>query len=90
LRFRPWQYHAMAQRVKKSSIADPPLLLNQLVLHDGDVGCRAAEADPSKLEPEPQRFGERGRLHCGVDLILRFYGFLEAGCAIDVKFCHRL
>ena len=42
----------MAQRVQESLIADPPLLLDQLVMHDGDVSGCTAEADPSQLEPE--------------------------------------
>jgi hypothetical protein len=50
----------MAQRKKKLSVTDPPLLLDQFVMHDGDVSCGAAEADPSQLEPEPQRFPEWG------------------------------
>ena len=53
----------MAQRMKEPSIADPPLLLDQFVMHDGDVSCRAAEGDPSQLEPKPQCFPETGSLH---------------------------
>lgn len=64
----------MAQRMKEASIADPPLLPDQFVLHDGDVSCRAAEADPSQLEPKPQRFPERGSPHSGAKLILRLSG----------------
>jgi hypothetical protein len=53
----------MAQHMKESSITDPPLLLDQFVMHDGDVGGGTAEADPPKLEPKPQRFPERGALY---------------------------
>ena len=53
----------MAQRMKEPSITDPPFLLDQFVMHDGDVGRRAPEADPPQLEPKPQRFLERGPLH---------------------------
>ena len=53
----------MAQRMKKPSITNPPLPLDQFVMHDGDVGCRTAEADPPQLEPEPQRFPERWARH---------------------------
>jgi hypothetical protein len=62
----------MAQRMKEPSITDPPLLLDQFVMHDGDVGCCTAEADPPQLKPKPQRFPERGRctaatgLSCGI------------------------
>ena len=53
----------MAQRMKEPSVTDPPLLLDQFIMHDGDVGCRTAEADPPQLEPKPQRFPERRSLH---------------------------
>ena len=53
----------MAQRMKEPSITDPPLLLDQFVMHDGDVGRRAAETNPPQLEPKPQRFPERWSLH---------------------------
>ena len=42
----------MAQPMEEASVADPPLLLDQLVMHDGNVSGRAAEADPSPLAPE--------------------------------------
>jgi len=45
----------MAQRMEEASVADPPLLLDQLVMHDGDVSGCTAEADPSQLAPETQR-----------------------------------
>jgi hypothetical protein len=48
----------MAQGMEESPVADPPLLLDQLVMHDGEVGGCTAEADPSELEPETQRFPE--------------------------------
>jgi hypothetical protein len=63
LRLWSRQDHAMTQCVEEAGIADPALLLNQVVVHDGDVGRRAAEADPSQLEPEPQRLLERRLLH---------------------------
>ena len=44
--------HAMGQRMEEASAADPPLLLDQLVMHDGNMSSRAAEADPSQLAPE--------------------------------------
>jgi len=45
----------MAQRMEEASVADPPLLLDQLVMHDGDVSGGTAEGDPSQLAPETQR-----------------------------------
>ena len=45
----------MAQRMQESLIADPPFLLDQLVMHDGDVSGCTAEADPSQLAPETER-----------------------------------
>ena len=53
----------MTQGMEEAGIADPALLLDQVVVHDGDVGRGAAEADPSELEPEPQGFLERRPLH---------------------------
>ncbi|HWO32851.1 MAG TPA: hypothetical protein VNO32_28985 [Candidatus Acidoferrum sp.] len=49
----------MAQRMEEALVADPPPLLNQFVVHDRNVSGGAAEADPSQLEPETQRFPER-------------------------------
>lgn len=65
----------MAQCMKELSVADPPLPLDQFVMHDGDVSCRATEADPSQLEPEPQRFPEWRASHRGARFILRHPGF---------------
>jgi len=45
----------MAQRMEEASVADPSLLLDQLVMHDGDVSGCTAEADPSQLAPETER-----------------------------------
>jgi hypothetical protein len=42
----------MAQGMEESSVADPSPLLDQLVMHDGEVGGCTAEADPPELEPE--------------------------------------
>jgi len=55
----------MAQRMEEASVADPSLLLNQLVMHDGDVSSSTAEADPSQLAPETQR-SLKGRLLRGI------------------------
>jgi hypothetical protein len=52
--FRPGKNHAMAQCMEEHSVADPPPLLDQFVVHDGDVSGCAAEADPSQLEPETE------------------------------------
>src|SRR5580698_5195141 len=53
--FRSGEDHAMAQRMEEASVADPPLLLDQLIMHDGDVSGCTAEADPPQLAPEMQR-----------------------------------
>jgi len=42
----------MAQRMEEASVADPPLLLDQLVVHNGNVSGCTTEADPSQLAPE--------------------------------------
>jgi hypothetical protein len=65
----------MAQRMKEPSITDPPLLLDQFVMHDGDVGCRTAKADPPQLEPKTQRFPERGALHRRDWIVVWYPGF---------------
>ena len=56
----------MAQGMEEASVADPPLLLDQLVVHDGEVSRCATEADPSQLEPETQRFPEGRPLQRGI------------------------
>ena len=65
----------MAQGMKELSVTDPPFLLDQFVMHDGDVSCRAAEADPSQLGPEAQRFPEWGALDRVARFILRYSRF---------------
>jgi hypothetical protein len=42
----------MAERMEEASVADPPLLLDQLVMDDGDVSCCTAETDLPQLAPE--------------------------------------
>ncbi len=42
----------MAQRMEEPSVADPPIPLDQFVMHDGNVSGGAAEGDPSQLPPE--------------------------------------
>ena len=53
----------MTQRMEEAGIADPPLFINKIVVHDGDVCRRAAKANPSKLEPKPQCIPEGRSLH---------------------------
>ncbi len=65
----------MTQCMEEAGVANPPLFLDQFVMHDGDVSCRAAEADPSQLEPELQRFPEARSLHCSERLNTRHSGF---------------
>ena len=65
----------MAQCVKELSVTDPPFLLDQLLVHDGDVSCRAPEADPPQLEPKPQRFPQAGLRHRIGKFILRHFEF---------------
>ena len=77
----------MAQRMKEPSITDPSLLLDQFVMHDGDVSGSAAEADPSQLEPETQRFAEGWSLHSSEKFILRHDWSEGRGCYIDAKIC---
>jgi hypothetical protein len=48
----------MAKRVKERSVTDPLPLLDQTIVHDSDVGCRAAKADPSEFPPETKRLSK--------------------------------
>jgi hypothetical protein len=49
--------------MEEHGIADPPLLYNQVVMHDGNVSRCPSKADPSQLEPKSQRFLEGRPLH---------------------------
>jgi len=53
----------MAQRMEEHSIADPPLLLNQLILHDGDMSSGTAEAIHPNLNQKRSASAKEGR--CG-------------------------
>jgi hypothetical protein len=44
--------------MQKPFFRDPPTLLYQLLVHDGNLASRAAEADETKFEPEPEGLGE--------------------------------
>jgi hypothetical protein len=74
---RAGQDHAAAKRMEEHGIADPPLLYNQIVMHDGNMGRSPSKADPSQLEPKPQRFLEGGPLHCSNNLTPRHSSFRE-------------
>jgi hypothetical protein len=54
-------------------------------MHDGDVSRRAAEGDPSQLEPEPQCLVERRPGHSGAKLTLYHSESCELGCCVDTK-----
>jgi hypothetical protein len=76
--------------MKESSITDPALLLDQVVVHDGDMGRRAAEADPPQPEPEPQGFLEGRLLHRSEWFILRHSGGRECDRYGGSKFPQKL
>ena len=76
----------MTQRMKEIAVADPSLLLDQFVMHDGDVSRRAAEGDPSQLEPEPQCLLECRPGHSSRKLTLCRSGSCELGRWIDLEF----
>jgi hypothetical protein len=78
----------MAQRMEEAGVADPPLLLNQVVVHDGDVSRRAAKANPSQLEPETQRLLERRSLHLSRIVDLAASRSREGGGCVDIRFFH--
>ena len=58
LRFGSGQHHAVIQGMQKPFFRNPPTLFHQLLVHDGNLACRATEADKPKFEPEPKGLGE--------------------------------
>src|SRR5580692_9476676 len=52
LRFRSRQQHAVTQCVEEVVRIDPAPLLNQFGMHDREMSCCAAEADPPQFPPE--------------------------------------
>ena len=51
---------------------NPALLFHQIVVHDGDLPCRTAEADETQLQPVLESFRAAGR--CGNIQIQQFNG----------------
>jgi hypothetical protein len=45
--------------VQEATIRDPPLLLYQELVHNGNLPGRAAEADETQFQPKPERLPER-------------------------------
>jgi hypothetical protein len=52
------QQHAKVERPQKLVFADLLAPLHHLLVHDGDLAGRAAEADESQLGSEPERIFE--------------------------------
>src|SRR3954452_23323764 len=52
LRLGTRQEHAVIQRVQKSRLTDPFLLLHQLSLHNCDLAGRSAETDETEFDPK--------------------------------------
>jgi hypothetical protein len=58
----------MAQGMKESSSADPPLLLNQLVMHDCEVGAVPPKLIHPSLKQKRSAYPKDGR--CGAATLL--------------------
>jgi len=70
---------------EEPSVADPSLLLDQFVMHDGNVSRSAAKGDPSQLEPKPECLPERRPGYPGAELTLCHSGSCELGCCMDTE-----
>jgi hypothetical protein len=62
LRLGTGQEHAEVQRPQILLLGDPALLLDQLLVHDGDLAGGTAEVDEAELHPEPEGLPETYRL----------------------------
>jgi hypothetical protein len=56
LRFGAREDHAEIEGAEELLLADPPLSLDELAVHDGNLPGGAAEIDESELEPESECF----------------------------------
>jgi hypothetical protein len=56
LRFRTRQQHAKVKRPEQLVFTDPVSTFDYLLMHDGNLTCRAAEAYKSQLGPKFNRF----------------------------------
>ena len=60
------QDHAELQGMQELVLVHPAAPFDQLLMHQGDLSGRTAEADPSQAPPEPGRLLQRrGRRCCG-------------------------
>lgn len=50
------QEHTVIQRVQETIITDPAPALDQLTVHEGDLPCRAAEAQKPDFYPNGKGF----------------------------------
>lgn len=56
LGFGAWQEHAVIEGVQETIITDPAPTLDKLAVHEGDLPCRAAEAEKSDFNPNGKGF----------------------------------
>ncbi len=69
LGLRPWQHHAVVQRMEETVLRDPAAPLDQFLMHEGDLSRRTTEADETEPQPvaECVGAGRRGRcLHAAI------------------------
>ena len=64
----------MAQGMEEHSVADPPLLLNQLILHDGDMSSGTAELIQPNLNQKRSASAKEGRCGTGSHISGRIPG----------------
>ena len=55
---RPWQHHAIVERMQKPCVGYPAFSFHQILMHDGDLPGGAAEADEAEFQPVPEGFGK--------------------------------
>ena len=65
LRLRARQKHAVIERVQETRVADPPFLLDEDAVHEGDLTGRPAEAQQRDPRPDPNRLGQ-GHCRCRI------------------------
>src|SRR5215204_1174786 len=58
LRLRTGQEHAEVERPQVLLLGNPPLLLDELAVHDRDLTCGTPEVDEAELYPEPESLPE--------------------------------
>ena len=56
---RPGQQHAEVERWQKLALLDPPLLVNENAMHEGDLSGWTTKRQKAELRPHGDSFAER-------------------------------